>query len=419
MQLVKHDLRPVKQQPLIREHHYDVPDKYGANSKGSKKQKRASSSDAKSKKSTSVTSPSEKVSLKKRLSKPNVTENMFPQQSTETSKESKSKFRSLLKKKKSKRASIDILTGSPLPNGTTVAAEAANGAGVEEPRGMYVNVKLGSLQRMKKSISCDDLLSSCEVADKHSSESAVPLPQLFSSQTPPAQRRQTNTDLSPPEIGLIYQNLQDIKTKGERSYSNAVGVPTTTEDSSTPKADQAPLYTNVEIMSETEAPPPQRVIAYTEVDIRQTSPPRTGPPASSSQTHVNGSYGMLAKGMPPLLKQAILQKGPKKTSRNTNRNRSQSLIPSPTHEVETNNSRHRSQSEVAPEEDLASAAAVMDVLPEVDNSQRFERVQYAPLDFAVMDAVAEIHRGHTDIRNFDELLERHDIRVMEAEGRKR
>lgn len=46
-------------------------------------------------------------------------------------------------------------------------------------------------------------------------------------------------------------------------------------------------------------------------------------------------------------------------------------------------------------------------------------VVYAPLDFKAMTAVAQIREEHRDIRNFEGLLKRHDVREMELEEQRR
>ena len=441
MQLVKPVMDAVvRPQSFTREHHYDTPANYGANMKSANNLKREGSSDQKTRKAESTTRAND-TAPKKKSSKSSVK----PQRSFEkgadslsprgiiATKDSKSqsKFKSFLKKqKKTKGASVDNCDSS-------AAGNDVNGS--DKPNQLYVNVNVGSLRRMNKSASCDDILSSWELVDAHiETPSAVPLPQLSSSQTPPVQRWQGSNGYQyqldqhrnsevviSSSVPLVYQNLHDIRARGERSHSHPVQPPPDA-DSSTPAPSltyQPHLYTNVEIMTETESPPPpnNKETKYAEIEIQLVAPP--GVMENNQPRRSSHGNGVLCKSMHPLIKQALLPKTSPKTS--PKRKRTQSLFPSPPHppDTEINGRRDRPQSEVATEEEFNQAAVMVttgaDAVQDSTADQKFEPVQYAPLDFMAMRAVAAIKRDHNDVRQFEEILERHDIREMEMDGKRK
>ena len=450
MQLVKPVLPNPSIQPIVREHHYDVPANYAANSKSGKKSKKETSSDSSKGKRASGAgvagshkSASSKKKFSKQSSKAASTSSQVAslQVGVASTKDPRGQFnlRSLLKKRKpAKRDSINAFESSHLGY-SGGRGEGMNGGEELCSRGTYVNVKVDSLRRMKKSASCDDLLSSNDYGQD--TPSAVPTPQLYtSSQTPPIRRRGYANDdgvletgshdpLPPSAASLVYQNLQDIKSRGERSHSHPVTPSFAPEEgggtqrtSVTP--DRLHLYTNVTIIPEAE--PVQRT-AYTEVEIRQTSPSR-GDDQQILPTPPGGSRTAVPKEMPPFLQKALQKKtspgispgvspraSPKLAPRFKDRSQSFMQV---SDEMAERESRHRSQSEALWVDGVGrEGVAVMDCA--MDTRQKFAQVQYAPLDFAAMDAVAELKRGHNDIRNFDELLGRHDIREMEMEGKRR
>jgi len=444
MQLVKPGLpaNSSKFQPVIREHHYDTPANYAANARSGKKSKKESTSDSPKAKRAGVgvgVGVNQKgLSSKKKSSKQNTKSANTTNQSTSlqvggASKDPRGQFnlRSLLKKKKaSKRDSVDEFESN----------HGNNGGKMADYRSMYVNVKVDSLHRMKKSVSCDDLLNSGNYSED--TPSAVPGPRMHSSsQTPPVQRRgyscddddkllETGDGASPSAASLVYQNLQDIKNRGESSHSHPATPSFAPEEGSPQRTlvtpDHPHLYTNVVIMSEEEASPlVKKGTTYTEVEICQNSPPRDDQQTSSTPPGGRRIVGSNNE-MPAFLQKALQKKSSPKVSPRASpkvtvkskKDRSLSLVQS-SDQPGKKESRHRSQSEALLDPaDGRGSAAVMDFEEEA-KQKLAPSSQYVKLDFAVMEAVAELKKGHNDVRNFDELLERHDIREMEMEGKRR
>ena len=239
---------------------------------------------------------------------------------------------------------------------------------------MYENLREANLSKMKYSASCDDLLNSCN----ETTQSSVPQPSnVRLTMTPPATRSRPLSNYNEPPSSSLYENLQKVKNSISTSVDIEKGVP----DKTTPPSDTAPvvdeqinsprLYSNINVsedqdprlMSETaksepnSTPTKPSIMSYAELEIINTPPP-SAIAIESKRTAWSGS-------------------GSKMMHQNQN-----------------------------PSESESSAAG-----------DGF--VQYAPLDFRAMSAVEQIKKQHNDISTFEGLLERHDIRDMEMDNRRR
>lgn len=285
--------------------------------------------------------------------------------------------------------------------------------------GVYSNIhELGRV----RSASCDDILSSCNLPDSHStSMSAVPLPQSHHSQTTPTNGQQMKNGSRQPEqddvsiattSGLLYQNLNDIQTHDGR-HSHPVQAPPTSAPPSS-SFDHSHLYSNIPLLKNQicDNPPPQNRTMYAEVEICQTTPPLPVSPHTSLSPRL--PFSSTAAGITVTINKPTLFAKPKilpKPSPRSDRRRSSSLLSTDT--VSDKSGHVLSQS--------ASFSSGKIITPryEVDSGPSDDPVLYAPLDYLAMKAVAQIKRDHTDISYFDEVLKRHDIREMEMDRKKR
>ena len=286
----------------------------------------------------------------------------------------------------------------------------------------YVNIQHG----VARSASCDNILNSCSTFDSHSTDtSAVPLPPMFQSQTPPTNRRQCENGYRYPEqkpipvpssSAVLYQNLKDVGSSIDQSHLD------------TPPAqsnDYPHLYSNVSSLAEhnyENQPLPNRTM-YAELEIR----PMTTPPPSVSP---HGSPRLLPQPYSPYLNTGgrititspllTKLKPPLKANQVSDRQQSITMLPAAVAPTEPHQSTHiRPQSESSSHNCITSSYEVDGGQIGVASVENGDNVVYSPLDFAAINAVAQIKRDHADIRNFDEILKRHDIREMEMDRKKR
>lgn len=261
--------------------------------------------------------------------------------------------------------------------------------------GVYENLKVAKLKKTAYSASCDNILESLSMEDSVVSDSSsipqpslrgysidvpgassVPQPRLRGSASPAS----LSDDMPFSATPTMYQNLQEANADKENVvqvtpsplYSN-VELSTLPEKEIAPTDSPSPCYSNVDVsnMPEREPPPPKQM-SYAVVDILSLPPQKA---KKESRFKV--------------MKQASLTSivvEPPKSGSNTNRQRSQST--------------------------LTSGSSL-------DNDIDGEGVVYAKLDMAATSAVARMRAEHRDVRNFEDLLERHEVREMEMDVQRR
>lgn len=272
---------------------------------------------------------------------------------------------------------------------------------------MYENLKEAKLKKTAYSVSCDNILESCSMADSHSAlssgPSSVPHPLLrpggdsypvSSSSSVPQPRLRS---LSPTSLSedmpfcatptITYQNLQEVASDNKEAqapphapltdtpsplYSNVKLSSMPEKESPIAPPTDNPCYSNIALSSvpEKDLAPLTKQTSYAEVEILTNEPPRT-----KFRIQKQSSLASI------MVEQKIAP--------GFNRQRSQS-----THDSSDSNS--------------ATIGSGGD-----------EGVVYAPLDFMAMSAVAQIREEHRDIRNFEGLLERHNVREMEMDVQRR
>lgn len=270
--------------------------------------------------------------------------------------------------------------------------------------GMYENLEEAKLKKTAYSASCDNLLESCSMTDSHSAltsgPSSVPQPSpgggsysttVPSSGSVPQPRLRESTSLSEDSPINMYQNLQELASDKE-AQASPIAPPTDTP---------SPLYSNVKLSSMPEKEPQATPISppsenpfYSNVQLSSV-PGKDPPPPKQTSYAVVDILSHPVKARRPLKTKIQKQSSltsimmePKRAPTVSNRMRSQSTLHSP------------------------------DSNPGGIGSGD-GGVVYAPLDFMAMSAVAQIREEHRDIRNFEGLLKRHDVREMEMEEQRR
>ena len=280
--------------------------------------------------------------------------------------------------------------------------------------GVYENLKVVKLKKTAYSASCDNILESLSKEESSSSSTAVsaipqpslkklmtnshsidmpsissvPQPRLRGSVSPSSLSDDTPFSATPTTT-TMYQNLQEANEDREKAVQ---ATPTATpshlysnvELSSLPEKEIAhtdtssPLYSNVAISNIPEdEPSPPKQMSYAVVDI--LSPPPQKSKRQPPKFRVTKQASLTSIMVAP--------KQPAQSGSCTNRQRSHSTFDS-----------HDS----APNNDVGD-----------------ESVVYAKLDLTATSAVAQMRAERRDVRNFEDLLERHDVREMEMDGQRR
>ena len=314
---------------------------------------------------------------------------------------SRTKILSLLmgkRSKKMKRISVDHIIDGP----SSFDEETGEGR-----RNVYINSE--HISGLTRSSSCD-FLNSRDACD--SQNNAQTRPQH--SQTPTIKRQNKGKDhlfkQNPisTQSKSLYQNLGEMK-----SCSHPVGAPPSLlmEAPSYSNADDSHLYSNLPLVDHANSSP-QSSTSYTEVEIFQTAPPAIIWQDSSSVPNPQGSF--LSNGDEPSPKKTLLFIKPKIHPKSDHQ-RSSCVFPTDPSK-DSNLSSHFQPHVTSGHMESMSNSNVNGNSLGVQSS---DDVLYAPLNFLAMEAVAQIKKDRADNRTFDELLERHDIREMEMDTKKR
>lgn len=285
----------------------------------------------------------------------------------------------------------------------------------------YENLASATREKMQYSVSCDNILESCAAAADSGSSllpasysfmpSSVPQPRL--SGGGPLLSPPPSMDADTPTSGF-YQNLQEATTDTPISplatpisplaaprdeptiplYSNVrlsmqpEIMPDATPTSDTPTQH---VYSNLELSSQTEIVPASGGAST------QPTPPQTQLPQFKQGTYAEVDIMALPfkakKPRPKMEKKSSLILMKEETTKDSKCKRSHSM---------------------------ATEGGAGDRIggPEEEGGVADGGVVYASVNFVAMTEMTKMREAHQDVRHFEGLLERHNVREMEVQRRK-
>ena len=256
---------------------------------------------------------------------------------------------------------------------------------------MYQNLEVAQLRKMTYSASCDNILAAVR-SQSNASSSSVPQPSLDSGgrKNPSPTGTASSASTATPTLSM-YQNLADVLPEVAAAMQQPHDTTFDGTDTHPPESATPPVYSNINISDRPElvpmlGPKPKQP-SYAVVDIVRLPPSAVNnkptKPRILKQTSLN------------MIPDMELKSSPKSSSSVSNRQRSLSTF----NDVSDSGSSHQ------------------DVFAEESDS-RNKGVVYASLDMVAMSAVEHIREEHKDVRNFEDLLQRHDLREEEMNRRR-
>lgn len=276
---------------------------------------------------------------------------------------------------------------------------------------MYQNLEVAKLRMVAYSASCENIItavsSQSATSTSGSSSSSAPQPSSIPQPSPVPQpssvpqpsldgrgrrsssptTRTVSSERSATPTPSVYQNLADVLPEVAATMQQPQGRTTPTF----PDADTPPVYSNIQISDHPEVvpmlgPKPKQP-SYAVLEIVKLPPSVTKNSPTKPRNLKRSSLNVI-----PTME---LKSGSRSSSGVSSRQLSLSTF----HDVSDSGSNDR------------------DVFPEESDS-RNEAVVYASLNLVAMSAVEHIREEHRNVRNFEDLLQRHDLREEEMNRRR-
>ena len=322
------------------------------------------------------------------------------------------------KRKKGKKSAKDKSVGAETEHTDGGAVRENAGGEEEQVNYMYQNLEVAKLSKKAYSASCSDILDSLNKSDytPQTTDSSVPQPSLHAVSPPldiarPRSAEFTDSD----QPSSVYQNLENVRPSSGARASSGFGQART----ATPPAQTTPTHHSETTPTGYQTTP---TLASTEDSFANSSLSSTpalysnieladspfGTPTLISEPEKQTSYALIEVLPAPQRKTSPAKKPPKK----------QSSVAA--NIMELHNHRLRSESNGAGTNSNSNATPNSNTSYSDADLERslHEPVQYASINVQATKALAQIRQEHKDVRNFEGLLERHDVREMEARKKK-